>query len=55
MVSGKKFARVLFMCMCVCDGVHLPRKEGTVKILHRIDIPTQNSKMVKGKTTAKQH
>ena len=33
-VSGKKFARVLFMCMCVCYGLHLPRKEGKVKILH---------------------
>ena len=26
-VSGKKFARVLFMCLCVCDGLHLPRKK----------------------------
>ena len=24
---GKKIARVLFMCMCVCDGLHLPRKK----------------------------
>ena len=33
-VSGKKFARVLFMRMCVCYGLHLPRKQGKVKILH---------------------
>ena len=26
-VSGKKFARVLFMCVRVCDGLHLPRKK----------------------------
>ena len=31
---GKKFARVRLMCMCVCDGLHLPRKEGKEKILH---------------------
>ena len=33
-VSGKKIASVMFMCMCVCYGLHLPRKEGKVKILH---------------------
>ena len=31
---GIKFARVLFMSMCVCYGLHLPRKKGKVKILH---------------------
>ena len=25
---------VFFVCVCVCYGLHLPRKEGKVKILH---------------------
>ena len=31
---GKKIASVMFMCICVCYGLHLPQKEGNVKILH---------------------
>ena len=29
-----KNSREFCLCVCVCDGVHLPRKEGKVKILH---------------------
>ena len=29
-----KNSRVFCLCVCVCDGLHLPRKEGKVKILH---------------------
>ena len=32
-VSGKN-SREFCLCVRVCDGLHLPRKKGKVKILH---------------------
>ena len=29
-----KNSREFCLCVCVCDGLHLPRKKGKVKILH---------------------
>ena len=29
-----KNVREFCLCVCVCDGLHLPRKKGKVKIVH---------------------